>query len=68
MGMETYQALLARPESVERIRKMRQAIERVGGRVVIEPPAPTGMVVITLTLPDTFHPRDFFPELPFYLV
>ncbi|HEU0025478.1 MAG TPA: hypothetical protein VFQ25_00040 [Ktedonobacterales bacterium] len=67
MAIQTYQALLARQDSVERVRKMRQAIERAGGRMVIESPTPMGMVVITLTLPDPYHPRDFFPDLPFYL-
>ncbi len=66
MVFYTYQALLARQESVERVRKMRQAIERVGGSIVIEPPTEAGMVIITLTLPDQFQPRDFFPDLPFY--
>ncbi len=66
MVFYTYQALLARQESVERVRKMRQSIERVGGSIVIEPPTVAGMVIITLTLPDRFQPRDFFPDLPFY--
>ena len=68
VGIQRYQALLARQESVDRVRKMRQAIERAGGRLIIEPPTPAGMVVITLTLPDQYHPRDLFPDLPFYLL
>jgi hypothetical protein len=68
VAVQTYQALLARQESVERVRKMRQTIERAGGRIVIEPPTPTGMVVVMLTLPDPYHPRDYFPDLPFYVL
>lgn len=67
MALQRYQALLSRRESVARVHQARRDIERVGGRVVIEPPTSLGMVVITLTLPDPYHPNDFFPDLPFYL-
>ncbi len=66
MAFQRYQALLSRQESVARVQQARRDIERVGGRVVIEPPTTSGMVVITLTLPDPRHPHDFFPDLPFY--
>ena len=68
MSYQVYQALLARPESVVHVRQAQRAIERVGGKVVIEPPSPQGMVIVVLTLPGPFAPADFFPDLPFYPV
>lgn len=66
MAYQVYQALLARPESVAHVRQAQRAIERVGGKIVIEPPSPQGMVFVVLTLPDPFVPADFFLDLPFY--
>ncbi len=66
MAFQSYQALLSSQQSIARVRQSRRDIERVGGSVIIEPPTPSGMVIVTLTLPDPHHPRDFFPDLPFY--
>lgn len=64
--MEAYQALLTRPENVAQTRAQRRAIEEAGGKLEIEPPTPTGMVVVTLWLPSHRRPNEFLPGLPFY--
>lgn len=64
--MQVYQALLSRPDSIERVRQARPNIERVGGRVVIEPPTNAGMTVVTLWLPEPYRPEQFLSDLPFY--
>jgi hypothetical protein len=64
--MRVYQALISRPDNIERIKQARQAIERVGGKITIEPPTQGGMTVVTLRLPDSYSPDDFLPGLPFY--
>lgn len=61
-----FQALLSRPNSVERINAVRVAIERVGGIIEIESPTESGMIVVTITLPPPYQPRAFVPDLPFY--
>ena len=66
MAFQRYQALLSRQESVARVLKAKRDIERIGGNLVIAPPTASGMVVITLMLPDPYSPPDFFPDLPFY--
>lgn len=64
--MPAYQALLARPESLAKVRAMRRTVEASGGKIEIAPPTSTGMVMVILRLPPQYHPRDFFPDLPFY--
>ncbi len=68
MRMQTYQANFYRPENVARVQQARRAIEQVGGKVEIIPPAKTGMIVVVLTLPEQYSPDDFLPGLPFYPV
>lgn len=65
MALLTYEGIFFRPESVAWVRAARPAIERIGGRVEIAPPTADGMVLITLFLPSSCHPRDFFGDLPF---
>ena len=64
--MQVYQALLSRPESMDQLRQARQTIERIGGKVAIDPPTKAGMVVVTLWLPQPYRPEQFLPGLPFY--
>jgi hypothetical protein len=66
MKLVTYQALIANPESVARIRAAQRDIERVGGRVHIAPPTRVGMVLIILELPEHITPDQVFPGVPFY--
>ncbi len=66
--VQTYEALLARPDNLARIEAQRRAIERVGGRLHIASASPSGLVMVTLTLPSTYRPDDFLPGLPFYPV
>lgn len=64
--MQVYQALLSRPDNLAQVRAKRRLIEEMGGMLEIEAPTPTGMVVVTLWLPSSHHPSEFFPDLPFY--
>lgn len=64
--MQTYEAALARVESVAQVRAAIRAIERVGGTVRIAPPTATGMTFVTMTLPEPYRPEQFVPGLPFY--
>ena len=64
--MQVYQALISRPENIERVKQARQAIERVGGKVTLGPPTQGGMIAVTITLPNGYTPNDFVPGLPFY--
>jgi len=40
MGVQVYEAILSRPDSIARIRAAQRDIERLGGKVVFAPPAP----------------------------
>jgi hypothetical protein len=42
------------------------AIERAGGVIKFAPPTASGMVFVTLILPDRYTPQEFLPDLPFY--
>ena len=64
--MQTYQALLSRPDNVAKVKQMRRAIESAGGKIELAPPTSTGMVRVTLWLPVSHQPNNFFPDLPFY--
>ena len=68
MPVLIYEALLAQAESIARVKAARRAIERAGGTVKLAPPTASGMVLVTLTLPDRHTPQEFMPGLPFYLV
>jgi hypothetical protein len=68
MPIRVYEAILSQPASLAQIQRARAAIERVGGSVKAAPPTNTGMVLVTLVLPDPHRPQDFFPDLPFYPV
>ena len=68
MPMVVYEALLANTQSTDRVKAARRDIERVGGSVKLAPPTATGMVLVTLTLPDRYTPQQFLPGLPFYPV
>jgi hypothetical protein len=66
--MQTYEAVLARPETVRQARAQQRAIERIGGNVVIGAPGANGMTLVRLTLPDPYTPADVLPGLPFFPV
>lgn len=68
MPVLVYEALLAHAKSVARVKAAQPAIERAGGRVKLAPPTASGMVLVTLILPDRYTPQDFVPGLPFYPV
>ncbi len=68
MPVRVYEAALSQRESLARVQAARRSIERAGGNVKITPPTASGMVLITLVLPDRYAPQDFLPGLPFYLM
>ncbi|HEX5548896.1 MAG TPA: hypothetical protein VFX24_15930 [Ktedonobacterales bacterium] len=68
MPVKVYEAMLAHPASVARVVAARPAIVRAGGSVKLAPPTASGMVLVTLILPDQYIPREFLPGLPFYPV
>ena len=68
MKLVAYEATLSNPRSVAQVQAARQAIEAVGGRVIIEPPTKAGMVIVALYLPIGYVPKQFCPNLPFYPV
>jgi hypothetical protein len=67
MQIKTYEAMLARPETVRQARAQQRAIERLGGTLEISAPSATGMTLVRLTLPEPSTPADVLPELPFFL-
>ena len=58
MPVKVYEAMLAHPASVARVVAARPAIERAGGSVKFAPPTASGMVLVTLILPDQFIPEN----------
>jgi hypothetical protein len=68
MPVKTYEALLASPANIAQVESTRLVIERAGGRVKLAPPTSSGMVLVTLILPDRYTPQDFLPGLPFYVI
>ena len=64
----TFQAVLTRPESLDRIRHATPQIERVKGRVRIESTTTMGVFTVLLELPDPYTPDMFVPGIPFYEV
>jgi hypothetical protein len=68
MPVRAYEAMLSQSNSLAQVQRAKRAIERVGGSVKLGPPTASGMVLVTLILPDQYAPKDFLPGLPFYLV
>ena len=66
MRMQTYEAILARPETVRQAREQQRAIERLGGTLEISPRGATGMTLVRLSLPEPYTPADVLPGLPFF--
>ncbi len=66
MRLIAYEAILADPRHLAQVQSARQAVEAVGGRLLIEPPTKAGMRVVTLHLPEGYAPKQFLPGLPFY--
>ncbi len=66
MRMVEYEALLSHPDSLAQVHAARRAIEAVGGQIIIAPPTKTGLVRVTLRLPENYTPAQFLLGLPFY--
>src|SRR5258707_10924960 len=58
----TYQALLTRRESLDRVKSVRKAIEQVGGQVEVVPSGTPGMTCAIVHLPSPRHPHEFRSE------
>lgn len=67
-SMRTYEAALSRQDNLAQVKAATRLIERIGGTVQIDPPTATGIVLVVLTLPETYRPEDILPGLPFYPV
>lgn len=61
-----YEAILSNANNVARVNAARHAIKQVGGKLSVAPLQTQGMILVTLTLPDTYTPDRFLPGLPFY--
>lgn len=66
--MQHFEAMLTRPESLIRVQEARSAIERVGGRIEIQPSGSPDLTIVLLHLPEPFQPDEFVPEVPFFPV
>lgn len=66
MRTQTYEAVLARPETIQQARAQQRAIERLGGVIEISPPSATGLTLVRLALPEPYTPADVLPGLPFF--
>jgi hypothetical protein len=65
MAMQAYEVILAREETIQRIRDAQRAIERLGGAVEIGAPTPTGVRLARIILPEPMAPDDVLPGIPF---
>ena len=66
MDVVEYEAILSQQEAITAVRVASKRIASVGGAVEMSPPTRTGMVIVTLRLPENYQPQQFFPGLPFY--
>jgi hypothetical protein len=66
--MQQFEAMLTRPESLIRVEAARPSIERIGGRIEIQPSGSPDLTIVLLYLPQPHQPDEFLPELPFFPV
>ena len=64
--MQHFEAMLTRPESLVRVEAARSSIERIGGRIEIQPSGSPDLTIVVLRLPAPHQPDEFLPELPFF--
>ena len=62
----SYQAMLARPESLARVRAAQRVIEQAGGKVETRQTGTPGLVAVTILLPAPYTPEQFVPGIPFF--
>ena len=65
MQHHEYEVVLSQRESLARIHAAERAIKRAGGRVMLKPSTATGLVLVTLVLPEPLTPKQFSPISPF---
>lgn len=65
MRLLTYEVLLAQAESLARVRALESEIRQAGGKLRFTPVPATNIVAVTLWLPETYHPDQFLPDIPF---
>jgi hypothetical protein len=66
--MQHFEAMLTRPESLMRVQAARPEIERIGGRMEIQPSGTRDLSLVLLRLPEPYQPDDFLPDIPFFPV
>jgi hypothetical protein len=66
--MQHFEAMLTRPESLMRVQGARPEIERIGGRIEIQPSGSVDLSLVLLHLPEPHQPDDFLPDIPFFPV
>jgi hypothetical protein len=66
--MHIYEAALSRPENVAQVKAATPYIKSIGGSAQLSAPAPTGVTLVVVTLPETYRIEDILPGLPFYEV
>jgi hypothetical protein len=66
MEMRIYEATLARPETIQKVQDTKPEVVRLGGKIEIGPPAPTGVRLVRLILPEPYTPNDVLPGIPFF--
>jgi hypothetical protein len=64
--MQHFEAMLSRPESLMRVQAARPEIERIGGRMEIQPTGSPDLILVLLHLPESYQPDDFLPDIPFF--
>jgi hypothetical protein len=66
--MQHFEAMLTRPESLMRVQGARPEIERIGGRIEIQPSGSVDLSLVLLHLPEPHQPDGFLPDIPFFPV
>jgi hypothetical protein len=66
MKMIIYEGLFSSQGNVARIQMAKKQIEKIGGKIKIEPPNQAGMILVILILPESYSPYQIFPGFPFY--
>jgi hypothetical protein len=66
--MQHFEAMLTRPESLMRVQAARPEIQRIGGRIEIQPSGTPDLTLVLLHLPEPHQPDDFLPDIPFFPV
>ena len=64
--MRHFEAMLTRPASVLCVQAARPTIERIGGRIEIQPSGSPDLMLVLLHLPERYQPHEFLPQIPLF--